>query len=238
MINNNILDISELSAGYGKKQVLFDVSMQLKEGETVLLVGSNGSGKSTLLKSVYGIVPLWQGKVAFKGEFLHSYPKLKTKHSQLISKGIMYLPQKDELFEDMSVQNNLEISILHISNKQERKERVSKLFDDMPILSTKKRQLAGRLSGGERKMVSLGMALLNQPQLLLFDEPFAGLSSDNINMVMRWLSAIKQSGTTMIIVEHRIKNLINLADRVVGLKLGRLNTANLDTINKIKRFLV
>ncbi len=235
---SQILDIQNLSTGYDKKQVLFGVSLQVQKGETVLLVGSNGSGKSTLLKTIFGIIPLWHGAVSFQGNTLHSYPKLKTPHSKLIMKKMMYLPQKDELFEDMNVQENLEISILHLRDAQKQKQLLAQLFEDMSVLKDKRQQLASQLSGGERKMVSLGMALLNKPNLLLFDEPFAGLSEDNIDMVIRWLETIKQNGTTLVIIEHRIKKLLNFADRVVGLKLGRLYTDNLQTINDIKQFLV
>ncbi len=234
----NILNIQNVSTGYGKKQVLFDVSLQVKKGETLLLVGSNGSGKSTLLKAIFGIIPIWNGEISFNGETLHSYPKLKTHNSQLIAKKMMYIPQKDELFEDMSVQENLEISILHLRNPKKQKQLLEQLFEDMPILKDKRQQLANQLSGGERKMVSLGMALLNQPKLLLFDEPFAGLSEDNLDMVIKYLEKIKQKGTTIVIIEHRIKKLLKFANRVIGLKLGQLHTDNLETIKDIKQFLI
>ncbi len=235
----NILSIQNVSTGYGKKQVLFDVALQVKKGETILLVGSNGSGKSTLLKVVFGIIPLWNGEVSFNGQTLHNTEqKLKTPHSKLIPKGLMYIPQKDELFEDMTVLENLEMSILHLSNKQERKQRLTDILGQMPILKSKSQQLASQLSGGERKMVSLAMALLNKPQLLLFDEPLAGLSEDNIGMVIKWLDAIKKGGTTLVLVEHRTKKLINFVDKTIGLRLGRLYTDNLQTINDIQTFMI
>lgn len=235
--NSDILNIQNISTGYGKKQVLSDVSLQLKEGETVLLVGSNGSGKSTLFKAIYGVLPLWNGTISFNKNILHN-STLKTHSSKLIGKGIMYLPQKDELFEDMTVIENLKMSILHLHNSQEQNQRLNEVIQQMPILKTKSKQTVNRLSGGERKMLSLGMALLNRPKLLLFDEPLAGLSENNISTVLHWLSVVKQNYTTLVLIEHRIKNLINFADRVIGLKLGQLHTDNLKTIKDIKTFLV
>ncbi len=237
--NSKILDIQNLNTGYGKKQVLFDVSLQVEKGKTILLVGANGSGKSSLLKAIFGIIPLWSGEVWFKGQTLHNAEqKLKTQQSKLITKGIMYLPQKDELFEDMSVKENLETSILHLPDKKEQKQNLAHIWEQMPVLKDKKDQLANRLSGGERKMISLGMALLNKPKLLLFDEPFAGLSEKNMDMLMQSLEKIQQNGTTLVIIEHRIKKLLNFANRVIGLKLGRLHTDNLETLDNIKKFLI
>lgn len=235
--NFDILDIQNVSTGYGKKQVLFDVSLQLNVGETVLLVGSNGSGKSTLFKAIYGTLPLWNGEMVFQQQTLHN-ATLKTHSSKLINKGLMYLPQKDELFEDMTVIENLQMSILHLPHKEEQNQRLAEVMAQMPILKTKSKQTVNRLSGGERKMVSLGMALLNRPQLLLFDEPLAGLSENNITTVLHWLDVIKQNSTTLVLIEHRIKNLLTFADRAIGLKLGKLHTDNLETINDIKTFLV
>ncbi len=236
--NPHILKVQNVSTGYGKKQVLFDVSLQIKKEETILLVGSNGSGKSTLLKAIFGIIPLWNGEISFNGEVLHRYPKLKTQSSKLITKNLMYIPQKDELFEDMTVLENLEMSILHLQNKQEQKQRLTDILEQIPILKNKSQQLANRLSGGERKMVSLAMALLNQPKLLLFDEPFAGLSEENTFLVLEYLQKIKQNGTTFVIIEHRIKKLLKFANQVIGLKLGQLHTNNLETLDNIKRFLI
>ncbi len=237
--SSNVLNIQNVSTGYGKKQVLFDVSLQVKQGDTVLLVGSNGSGKSTLLKAVFGIIPLWSGEICFNGQTLHhAEQKLKTQYSKLITKGLMYIPQKDELFEDMTVLENLEISILHLSNKQEQKQQLTNILEQMPILKSKSQQLANRLSGGERKMVSLAMALLNKPKLLLFDEPFAGLSEENINTVLESLQNIKQNGTAIVIIEHRVNKLLSFVNRVIGIKLGRLHANNLETLDNIKRFLI
>lgn len=239
----SLLKLQHIETGYNKKQVLFDVSLDIRQGETVLLVGSNGSGKSTLFKAVYGLLDIWNGTVEFENQIFHnavtlSLSKGKTQTSKLIDKGIMYIPQKNELYEDMSVLENLKMSLLHLNNKGESTKRISEVLEQMPILKEKRNQTADRLSGGERRLVSLGMAIANKPKLLLYDEPLAGLSSKNIDVVLQWLQVLKENGTTIVLVEHRIKELVNFTDRIIGLKLGTLTAESLNDLETIKRFLV
>jgi len=233
----SMLKVQYINTGYGKKQVLFDVNLVVEEGETVLLIGSNGSGKSTLCKAAFGMLPLWSGEVYFDGELLHN-SKRKTKSSKLIPEGLMYVPQKNELFEDMTVEKNLEMALLHMNNKKEANKRVQEVFDQNDILAKNKMQVASRLSGGERKLLSLGMVLTNRPKMVLYDEPLAGLSGNNVSIVLKWLQAINENGTTLVIIEHRIKELMVYADKVVGLKLGQSSNATLDNLERIKSFMI
>lgn len=241
----SLLEISHINTGYGKKQVLFDVSLKIEEGEILLLVGSNGSGKSTLLKTVYGLLDIWESHgltrnsnfIKYNGEKLHEYGRTTPTH-KLIQKGMMYIPQKDALFEDMTVRENLEASLLHLGNKTESEKRIAEVIEKVPLLASRQKQLAGQMSGGERKLLSLGMVLVNQPKLLLLDEPLAGLSEGNIPGILEIMQKMKKNGTTIVIVEHRIKEMITFADRVVGLKLGVLSTDNLNTIENIKEFMI
>lgn len=231
------MKIEHISTGYDKKQVLFDVSLELKENESVLLVGSNGSGKSTLFKAIFGLLDIWEGSVEFENQILHT-PKLKAPTSKLIQKGLMYIPQKNELYEDLSVTENIKFSLLHLNHKADAQNRLEEVYTMLPVLKSKHKQTADRLSGGERKLLSLAMVLANKPKILLYDEPLAGLSSQNIETVLRWLNHLKQNGTTLVLIEHRIKELIGLADRIIGLKLGTLTTENLNDLETIKQFLV
>jgi len=233
----SLLKVEHISTGYDKKQVLFDVSLEIKENESVLLMGSNGSGKSTLFKAVYGLLDIWEGAVKFENETIHT-PQLKTQNSKLITKGLMYIPQKNELFDDLSVAENLKFTLLHFNNKAEAQSRLEDVLTQLPVLKEKYRQTADRLSGGERKILSLGMVLANKPKLLLYDEPLAGLGSQNVELVVHWLDYLKKNGTTLVLIEHRIKELINLADKIIGLKLGTLTTENLTDLESIKQFLV
>jgi len=231
----SILSIKHINTGYDKKQVLFDINFDIKQGECVLLVGSNGSGKSTLLKTIYRSLDLWgnNGEIIFNDEDIS---KLLT--YQLIKKGLVYIPQKNELFEDLTVLENLEFSILHLNNKKESKERIKTVLEQISTLKQKLKQNINSLSGGERKQLSLAMALLNKPIVLLYDEPLAGLSKENIKSLITFLKGIKEQGTTLVLVEHRIKELLPLADRVIGLKLGELNKTELKSLENIKTFMI
>lgn len=233
----SLLTLQHISTGYDKKQVLYDVSLEINAGEAVLLVGSNGSGKSTLFKAIYGLLDVWEGTVSYDGETLHG-PQSKAPSPKLIGKGMMYIPQKNELFEDMTVLENLRMGVLHLNDKREIRRRLDEVFDQIPVLKDKQKQTTHRLSGGERKLLSLGMVLANRPKLLLYDEPLAGLSGSNVNLVLQWLQYLKNNGTTLVLVEHRIKELITFTDRVIGLKLGRLSSERLNNIETIKKFLV
>ena len=232
-----LLKLSGISTGYGKKQVLYDVSLEVKEGDILFLFGSNGSGKSTLLKSVYGLLDIWNGAIEFDGKPLHT-TTMRTSPHLLLDKGIMYVPQKNELFEDMSVMENLRSSLLHIGDKRETENRIDEVLTQMPRLQNLRKQEAGRLSGGERKLLSLGMVLANRPKLLLYDEPLAGVSEDNIPMVLDWLAKIRDNGTTLVIVEHHVTEMLTFSIRNVGLKLGHLYTNNLNTLDNIKSFMI
>jgi branched-chain amino acid transport system ATP-binding protein len=219
-----MLKVETISTGYGKKQVLFDVSFEVSKGEIVLLAGSNGSGKSTLLKAIYGILPLWnsplergKGCVIFDGENITGKPT-----SALLKRGLLYISQKNNLFEDLTVKENLEIAGLTLARKilQERIENALSIFTALvPHLN----RTPMKLSGGERQLLTLAMATLHQPKMILVDEPFTGLSPQNITLVAENLKALNEgSGITLLIVEHRVKECLGIANRVIGLKLGRV----------------
>lgn len=231
----SILSIKNASTGYGNKQVLFDVTLDVEKGDTVLLVGSNGSGKSTLLKLIYGLVDIWQGSVEYNGELLHEMGK-KTPTHTLLSKGIQYVSQKNELFDDASVLENLQFSLLHLNSKKESAKRIEEVMEDIPLLKERRKQTAGRLSGGERKMLALGMVMVNRPTLLLYDEPLAGLSEDNIPEMLTIFKKIHEMGTTIIIVEHHVMEMFAFVDSVVGLKLGRISKQRLKDVKYLKNF--
>ena len=233
----SLLSIKNASTGYGKRQVLFDVSLDIEKGDTVLLVGSNGSGKSTLLKMVYGLLDVWEGSVEYNGVLLHD-AKLKTPTHTLIDKGIQYVPQKDELFDDATVLENLQFSLLHLKDRKESARRIAEVMEDLPLLKDRRKQPAGRLSGGERKMLALGMVMANKPSLLLYDEPLAGLSEEKIPETLSLLAKIRDHGTTMVIVEHHIKEMLGFTRSVVGMHLGHIRTAPFESAKDIQRFLV
>ena len=233
----SLLSISNASTGYGNRRVLFDVSLNIEKGDTVLLVGSNGSGKSTLLKMVYGLLDIWRGSVEYNGVLLHD-AKVKTPTHSLIDKGIQYVPQKNELFDDASVLENLQFSLLHLKDRKESARRIDEVMEDLPILQDRRKQPAGNLSGGERKMLALGMVMVNQPALLLYDEPLAGLSEEKIPEALSLLAKIRDRGTTMVIVEHHVEEMYRFADKTYGMYLGSVTDYALKTIEDVKSVLI
>lgn len=233
----SLLSIHNASTGYGNKQVLFGITMNVEKGDTVLLVGSNGSGKSTLLKLIYGLVDVWQGSIEYDGEVLYNREK-KTPTHTLLNRGIMYVPQKNELFDDASVLENLQFSLLHLNNRKESIRRIDEVMEEMPLLKERRKQTAGRLSGGERKMLALGMVMVNRPTMLLYDEPLAGLSEDKIPEVIDILGRIREKGTTMMVVEHHVTEMMPFVDKTFGMHLGHMPNESLKTLEEIKRVLV
>lgn len=233
----SLLKITDASTGYGNKQVLFDISLDVEKGDTVLLIGSNGSGKSTLLKLVYGLMDVWKGTVEYDEQILHT-PARKTPTHKLIDMGIQYVPQKNELFDDASVMENLLYSLLHLNNRKESLRRIDEVMAQIPILKDRRKQLAGRLSGGERKQLSLGMVLVNRPKLLLYDEPLAGLSEDNIPRMIEVLGKIRDAGTTMVVVEHHVSEMMRFADKTYGMSLGRMSLHPFQTMEDITEIMV
>lgn len=213
-----MMKVENISAGYGKKQVLFEVSFEVKQGEIVLIVGSNGSGKSTLLKALYGILPLSNnGQIIFAGDNITGKPT-----AGFLRKGLHYIPQKNNLFENLTVKENLEIAGLTLGKRtlQQRIEYSLSIFTE---LGSSLHRTPLKLSGGERQLLTLAMATLHQPKMILLDEPFNGLSPQNLNFVSEYLRGINQkSGISLLIVEHRVKECLKISNRVIGLKFGKV----------------
>jgi len=213
-----MLKVENISTGYDKKQVLYDVSFEVCKGEIVLFVGSNGSGKSTLLKAIYGMLPQWShGQIIYDGMNITGKPT-----SELLKKGLLYIPQRNKLFEDLTVKENLEMAGLTIDKRlfMRRMEITLSIFSTIvPYLA----KTPMKLSGGERQLLTLAMATLHQPKMILYDEPFVGLSPQNVSFVAENLKALNEKkGITLLIVEHRVKECARFANKIIGLKLGKV----------------
>ena len=231
----NMLKLEHINTGYGKRQVLFDISFEMKKGETILLTGSNGSGKSTLLKTIYGLLKPWdeRGRIWFNNEKI-----ITCKPFQLIVKGMVYIPQQNELFEDLIVKENLEISGMHNINKEELENKIDATLERIPVLKKLLKLKCSQISGGERKLLSFAMALINQPKLIMFDEPLSGVSPGYTDEVIAHLEKLKNTGITLVIVEQKVKSIFKLADHVIGLKAGRLFGGNILTLADTKRVMI
>lgn len=216
-----MLQVKNISTGYGKKQVLFDVSLEVKPGEIVLLIGSNGSGKSTLLKSIYNLLPLFKG---FSSEVVYNNEIITNKSTpSLIKKGLLYIPQKNICFDNLTVQENIEVSGLALERKQLYAERLDATLYIFPILKELLKQKVTKLSGGEKQIVAMAMASIHHPKMVLMDEPLTGLSQKNIEIVVTYIQELNKTyGTAFLIVEHRVKEIMNIGTTLVGLKLGKI----------------
>jgi len=211
-----MLEVKNISSGYGKKQVLFNVSFEVKQGEIVLLTGGNGSGKSTILKCIYGLLPLWSGEIYFNGEDLAGF-----KTSDMIKKGIVYIRQKNNYFENLTVQENLEVSG-SIYSKSVLKEKIDNIYKEILKLFTQKKRTPFNLSGGERQLLAFGMALIHEPKLILFDELTAGVSPNNLDNILSLITKIKNKGTNILLIEHKTQNVMSVIDKLIKVKLGKI----------------
>lgn len=207
------LTIENLYSGYGGVDILQGVNLTVNAGELVIIIGPNGAGKSTVLKSLFGLAKVRQGRVLWGDiEITH------LRSDQLVSQGICYVPQTHNVFPKLTVQENLEMgAFIRSDNYHSQLERVYSLFPD---LQQKRNQPAGTLSGGQRQMVAVGRALMVEPQLLLLDEPTAGLSPLYVNQIFNIMQDIHQLGVSQLVVEHNAKQAMALADRGYVLTMG------------------
>ncbi len=209
-----LLKVEGAVSGYGEMQVLRGVSLEVGEREIVSIVGPNGAGKSTVMKLVFGLLKPWEGSVAFDGHDISGMAPEK-----LVRLGLSYVPQVDNVFPTLTVEENLEMGgFTREGSLAEQKERVYELF---PRLAERRRQRAGKMSGGERQMVAMGRALMLDPKLLMLDEPSAGLAPLLVDMIFERISEINQSGVAVLMVEQNAKKSLALADRGYVLATGQ-----------------
>ena len=210
-----VLDIADLSSGYGEAVVLRDVSLSIRPGEIFALLGKNGMGKSTLLKTVLGFLRAKRGRIKLFGEDVTALP------THLIArKAIAYTPQEQTLFQDLSVEDNLRLGLRDDEGFAEGLARVSEYF---PIITKRLNQKAGTLSGGEQKMLIVSRALLGSPRLMLIDEISEGLQPTIIQRLTEILLAERQrTGAAIFVVEQNVSFAFSMADRYAVLKLGEI----------------
>ena len=213
-----MLKVEHITTGYGKKQVLTDVSFSVEKGDVVLLSGGNGSGKSTILKTIYGLLKPWAGeqesKITFEDKKITALPV-----STMIRYGIVYMPQKKNVFEDFTVEENLLVSA-GIYSKAEAKERAEKVFEILPLLKEKRKRTPFNMSGGERQQLAFGNALVHSPKMFLLDEPFAGVDAENSEVLRSCIVDLKKGNVTFVIVEHKRQLLESVVNKEIELELG------------------
>lgn len=201
-----ILEIKNLHAGYGQSEILHGLNMSVFDNEIVAIIGPNGAGKSTAMKSILGLLTISQGDVLLKGEAVTNTPA-----NQVITKGIAYVPQTDNVFVNLSVQENLEMGAWTRATGIQ--EKLNQMYELFPDLKQKRKQAAGSLSGGQRQMVAMGKALMIDSDVLLLDEPTAGLSPKYRAQIFTIIRDIRDSGIPIMIVEQNAKQALGSADR-------------------------
>jgi len=230
-----MLELKNIEAGYNKKPVLNNVSMNLRKGEIVALIGPNGAGKSTVIKTVIGIVKARKGEIIYKGNPINGNNPVGN-----IKQGIVYVPQGNAVFSDLTVLENLQMGGYTLADKNILKDRIREVFNLFPEIEERKYLDAGQLSGGEKQMLAIGRALMLNPELLLLDEPSLGLAPKSIKKAFEAIKIISEKfNTTILIVEQKVKEVLELADRVYVLRLGKVvledNAANLKDVSVIKK---
>ena len=210
-----IIEVNGLASGYVKGlNILQGVDLVLKEKEVVSIIGPNGAGKSTLLKAIMGLIPIFGGKIFFNGNELK-----EIKSFELIQKGIAYVPQVSNVFPSLTIEENLEMGLWTTKDKQNKFfEEIYSMFE---ILFEKRKERAGNLSGGQRQLLALGRALISKPEVLLLDEPSAGLSPKAIDEVFGYIENINQSGVSILLVEQNAKRALRFCNRGYVLDQGR-----------------
>jgi len=216
-MQKTILSVSNLSAGYGPIRALRGVSLEVREGETVAVVGANGAGKTSLMRAVSGILSLTGGSASFDGIQIN-----KSKAHQLARAGMLHVPEGRGTLQTMRVRENLQLAWEIRPTNVPLQEALQKVYARFPRLEERSEQLAGNLSGGEQQMLAVARAIINRPRLLLLDEPSMGLSPLFTNEVFKALTEIRDAGVAILIVEQNVSKALQLAHRAMVLTHGEI----------------
>lgn len=207
-----LLDVMNVSSGYGKMTIVRGVDMAVRKDEIVVIIGPNGSGKSTLMKTIFGIIQPMKGEVVLDGKNISGL-----RPDRIVREGINYVPQLDNVFPSLTVTENLEMGAYTLKDCEDRLQTVMEIF---PLLKEKKDAKAIRLSGGERQTVAVARGLMTDPKLLLLDEPTAGLSPALVSHIMAKIQEIRDNGTSVLLVEQNAKKSLAICDRAYVMVMG------------------
>ena len=212
-----MLEISAVSSGYGHTRILDQVELSVREHQLVVLTGPNGHGKTTLLRAVSSLIPVWEGEVNFLGQRID-----RVGARAIVSRGLVHVPQGDLLFQDMTVEQNLLMGAFVKEAWRRRDERLKRVYELFPRLQERRHQQCRTLSGGERRMASLGRGLMGPARLLMIDEPALGLAPVLVQELYSTLGEIARSEATILLVEETLSNAEQIADRVYVMENGRI----------------
>ncbi len=212
-----MLQIRDITTGYGDMKVLDGVSMTVNAGETVSLVGSNGAGKTTLLRAISGLIPVWSGSIVFDGKEV-----TKVSAHTLPALGLAHIPQGRGILSQLTVNDNLLLGAYVQPARSKRAETLEKVYELFPILKEKKQQLGGSLSGGQQQMLAIARALMSHPKLLILDEPSLGLAPIVVDSVFKIIKNISSQGVSILLIEQNLVEALGVSSRGYVLETGRV----------------
>lgn len=212
-----MLKVRNLNVSYGAIHAIHDVSLTVNEGEIVAFIGANGAGKTSILRTITRLKKADSGSI-----FLKDIDILDMKAQDIINLGLAHVPEGRQVFSKMTVEENLELGAYTLKDKKIIKENLKKMYDKFPRLKERRKQLAGTLSGGEQQMLATARALMTNPKIILMDEPSMGLSPILVNEIFDIIKEIKDSGTTVLLVEQNAKMALKVADYGYVIETGRI----------------
>lgn len=212
-----VLEVKDIDAGYEDLQVLWGVSMNVRRGEIVSLLGSNGAGKTTTLRVIAGLIKPLKGEILLKGERITEFPSYNR-----VSLGLSLVPEGRQLFPMMTVMENLEMGAYTSRAREKFKDNLEWVFSLFPVLKERRNQLAGTMSGGEQQMLAIARALMSRPEVLVLDEPSMGLAPKLVSDIFYTLERMRADGVTILLAEQNARAALEVSDRAYILETGRI----------------
>jgi len=213
----SLLEVKGINSFYGESQALWDVTFHVEKGMLVTLLGANGAGKTTTLKTICGLLKPESGEIIFSGEPIHPLPV-----HEIADRGITLIPEGRQLFPQMNVEENLLAGSYLKRAKEKRKENLEHVYSLFPVLKDRRKQVAETLSGGEQQMLAIGRALMQDPRLIMFDEPSLGLAPILVQSVFSIIKNLHERGATILLVEQNVNQAIKVADYCYVIENGRI----------------
>lgn len=212
-----MLELTDVNVHYGGIHALKDVSLNVNNGEIVTLIGANGAGKTSTLGTISGLVKPSSGLITLNGQELNKIPT-----PDRVKLGLSHVPEGRRVFANMSVLENLELGAFLRKDKAEVRKDMNEVYELFPILGTRRKQIAGTLSGGEQQMLAMGRALMSKPEILLLDEPSMGLAPLLITEIFKIIKNINELGTTILLIEQNARMALSVANRAYVIETGRI----------------
>jgi branched-chain amino acid transport system ATP-binding protein len=216
-MTDSILEVKDIKVRYSRLPVIHGVSLAVRRGETVCIVGGNGAGKSTILRAIMGAQPPFSGEIFFDGHPVHN-----ARTESIVRLGLVYVPEEKMIFRPLSVEENLLLGAYTLNDQQQIARNLDFVYEHFPRLRERSRQAASTLSGGEQQMAVIGRGLMSNPKILMLDEPSLGLSPLLVDELFDTITKLKQEGITILLVEQNVREALDLSDRGYVLQTGRI----------------